>query len=141
MKEFWALYVLLVAIVVLLFVVTAPRTTHAATEDVTVRQVDNWVIAYSVERSSESYPYRDLVADVRRVIECEARQDLDVINMRRFGARGEVGPGQFMPGPGSIYYSSDAAAAGYTMSDPEANVAATVQLIAEGLGPENWSCW
>lgn len=137
--RFYAILALWLAIVAAALFVACP--VRAAEADVTVRQVDNWIVAYSVARSSASYPYRSLVADARRVIACESGEDLDVINGRKVGARGEVGPAQFLPGPGSIFWKSSAAAAGYDYFDVEANVAATVELISLGYGPGNWTCW
>lgn len=132
---------LAVLTVVALMLLTA-RPARAAGEDVTSSQVDDWIVAYSVQRSSSSYPYDALVTDVRRVANCESGYlNVDVINGRRKGARGEVGVFQFLPGPRSIFWATESAAAGWTYTDAEANVAAAVELISRGYGPRHWSCW
>lgn len=136
------------AIVAAAFAITAfvavlsPLTVHAA-EDVTPRDIDNFIVAYSVERSSAVYPYVRLVSDVRRVIDCESDHlDLDVINGRRHGAAGEIGPGQWLPGSGGIWDLTPSAQAGYPVTDPESNVAGVVWAISQGMGPDNWYwCW
>lgn len=113
-----------------------------AGQEASPRQVDDWIVAYSVERASPEYLYVDLVRDARRVADCESGHfDPEVLNGRRFGRAGEVGVFQFLPGPRSIYYQSEAAKAGWPMTDTEANVAAGVELIAAGMGPRHWSCW
>jgi hypothetical protein len=113
----------------------------AAPGDVTPEQVDDWLVSYSAQRSTETYPYDDLIRDVRRVVDCETgHYDPNVLNNRKRGSHGEIGAFQFMPGARSIYYASEAAQAGWPMTDQEANVAAGVDLISKGYA-RHWTCF
>lgn len=115
----------------------ATANAQEATED----DVHGWVQAYAVWYSSPDHPYADLVADVERVASCESIHfDAAVINNRRLGRLGEVGVGQWLPG--GIWRMTPQARAGYSVRDPEANVAGLVWAVAHDLGPHNWVwCW
>jgi hypothetical protein len=134
------LIALLMALVWLLFVVTARPT--QAQEAFTEDDVHAWIDAYAWSYETASYPHDDLVVAAERVARCESdRFDERVINNARRGRLGEVGTFQFLPGPRSIFWSTPSAAHGWDYWDPEANVAGAVFLISRGYGPRHWSCW
>jgi hypothetical protein len=130
----FAVFVGIVAGVVL----GAALGTHA--QEATSEDVHQWVLDYALWYSSPSHPYDQLVADVLGVAACESVQfDANVLNNRRLGRLGEVGVGQWMPG--GIWLTTPQSKAGYSVRDPEANTAALVWAISQGLGPRHWSCW
>lgn len=114
----------------------------ASAGDYIAADVHFWIRAYAVWYANEAHPYPELVADVERVAECESVHfNVAVINNRWRGSRGEIGVGQWLPGPRSIWWLTPQAAAGYSILDPEANTAGLVWAISQGMGPVHWSCW
>ena|SRR5215831_12929984 len=98
--------------------------------DTTPTQVQDWIYAYS-----DKYDINPQIP--LGVAACESLYfNVDVINNRRLGSLGEVGTFQFHPN--GVYWETPQAAANYSYRDPEANVAAAVYLMSQGLGPRNW---
>lgn len=121
-----------------LFAVLAGR---AGAQEATREDVVGFADAYSWWYETPAYPHDSLVVDVLRVARCESGDfDPRVLNNARTGRLGEVGTGQFLPG--GIWSSTPQARAGYSVRDPEANVAALTWGIAHGFGPTAWrGCW
>lgn len=111
----------------------------AAPGDVTAEDVHQWADDYAWYYEQPAHPHDELLADSLRVMRCESGGfDPNVINNRRLGRLGEVGVGQWMPR--GIWHSTPQAQAGYSVYDPEANVAGLVWALSMGMH-RHWTCW
>ena len=117
-------------------------TARAQEAAYTRADVASWADAYGWWYETPAWPHDALVQRVLAVAACETGGwDVRVINNVRRGRFGEVGVGQWLPGPRSIWQRTPQAQAGYPVTDVEANVAGLVWAVSVGLGPSNWSCW
>lgn len=114
----------------LMTLTTVFQTYPTVTED----DIISWIYDYAIYYDTSPEP-------VLAVARCESMYfSSAVINNRRLGSAGEVGTFQFHPR--GIYRETPQYNAGYSVYDPEANVAAGVWAISQGFGPRHWVyCW